>query len=440
MSVENKVMQCQVKTICCLALLSVGFSYSMTQADELSWGSFSSEQMQVLDDSSAQGEVISSPIPLFKEFGQFFWHWDPKKELKKTSDPIYREPQLEMNEVMQNLFVDFDLSDTAHFRKTWFRPTADVKFRGLFGIHDFSKKRPLIIIRMGIHGNLDEITAERFLARIAYDDLDANILILESLTSHAFLTQNKNISFGGVDEGILTFLALNQIEKTPLANLIQSYHLLAVSLGGQGTFVTALLDQSNGHKIKSIVDFCPLINLQSTFEFHSQTSFKNALADFWNAGRLSSLVERYKDEASVQARWKTWFDFKPRFTVAILDLLNRDNLQPLVKVSEINKLIPQMKWPKGFKEHLENSKNFYELLDFWPYYQGVTTPMTIYTTPKDPLVVNELNSEMIFSGQQAGDFSNLKYYRLEKGIHCGISSVYQWDYIVKLIKEGLELK
>jgi hypothetical protein len=435
-------MQSQVKIICCLALLLSVYCSEMTQADEINWNTFSSPKMQVLDVSSAQGEVISSGPRLFRVLGQYFWHWDPKKELKKTTDgadEILRVPVSPLSELMKNLFVDFDMSDTAHFRKVWFEPTPGVKFRGLFAIHDFTKKRPLIIIRMGIHGNLDELTAERFLVRIAYGDLDANFLVLESLTSPMFLSKNKNISVGGVDEGIFTFLALNQIDSSPLKSLISSYHLLAISLGAQGTFVTALLDQSNGHKIRSIANFCPLINLETTFRHLSEPGLKNSLADFWNASRLKIVLDIYPDEPSIRERWKTFFDWKPRFTVGVLNILNRDRHEPLVSVKQINQIIPKMHWPNGLEQHFKYSKDLYSLLDFWPYYEGVKTPMTIYTTPHDPLVVNELNSELIFSARQEGDFSNLKYHRLEHGVHCGIASIYKWDYIVKLVKEGLEL-
>ena len=141
--------------------------------------------------------MIELDIPFLKEIGQPLWGWDPKKKLKKPSNSIYIEPKMSsLNELMKTLFVEFDVSKTANFRKVWFKlADSDLKFRGLFGVHDFSLKRPLIIIRMGLHGNVDELLAEKFLAKLVYEDLNANFLMLESLTSHAFLTKNKNISF-----------------------------------------------------------------------------------------------------------------------------------------------------------------------------------------------------------------------------------------------------
>lgn len=457
-------MQSQVKIICCLAFIALQLFSGAIRAQtyavngneareakstlELNWQTLNSETMEIGPYTSGQGEVLTSPIPLFRELGGYFWSWDPKvglkqaqnQKLKKETEAIYLESMSPLNEIMRNLFVQFDLSDTSQFRKVWFRVTPFVQFRGLFAVHDFTKKRPLIILRMGIHGNVDEVMAERFLMRLLYEELDANVLVLESSTSSGFLSKNKDVSFGGIDEGLQTFLVINELKKTGLINIIQSFHLVGLSLGGHGTFVTALLDQHNGQNISSIVNLCPLINLQQTFTYQTLPGWKNAFADFWNAGRLKVLLSANSSDQSVQQRWKTLLDFKPRFTVALLDILNRERKRPLIPTTELERLIPSIHWPEGFREHLEESNSFFELNDFWSHYRGVKTPMTIYTTPNDELVINTLNSELIFNGIQEGDFSNVKYTRLERSIHCGLASVYQWDYIAKLLKDGLYLK
>ncbi|AGH94896.1 hypothetical protein [Pseudobdellovibrio exovorus] len=465
-------MQSQVKIICCLAFIVMqlfsGMIYANNETNnensanqvhesksvsELNWQTLNSKTMEIGPYTSGQGEVLTSPIPFFRELGTYFWSWDPKvglkqakatyhnseEKLKKETESIYLEPMSPLNEIMRNLFVQFDLSDTSHFRKVWFRITPFVQFRGLFAVHDFTKKRPLIILRMGIHGNVDEVMAERFLMRLLYEELDANVLVLESSTSSGFLSKNKDVSFGGIDEGLQTFLVINELKKTGMMDIVQSFHLVGLSLGGHGTFVTALLDQHNGQNISSIVNLCPLINLQQTFTYQTLPGWKNAFADFWNAGRLQVLLSSYAAEHSVQQRWKTLLDFKPRFTVALLDLLNRERKRPLIPTTEMERLIPSLKWPEGLREHLEQSNSFFELNDFWQHYQGVKTPMMIYTTPNDELVINTLNGELIFNGIQEGDFSHLKYTRLERSIHCGLASVYHWDYIAKLLKDGLYL-
>lgn len=453
-------MQCQVKTMHFLALLIIIYNFfgQKVYSGELNWQNLANPKtsksvnnlvdpkIEIEPYSSAQGEVISSYFPFFKEIGRFIWGWEPrdsgpdskldsKPELKNTSNQAISG----LEELMKSLFVEFEVSNTNNFRKVWFHPTPELKFRGLLGIHDFNKKRPFIVLRMGIHGNVDELVAERFLAKLIYEDLDANFLLLESLTSHAFLSKNKNISFGGVDEGLQTFFVLNEIEKLKLSEIIGSWHLLSISMGSHGTFVTALLDQFNGHKINSILNFCPLIDLQQTFERGLEVNFQNAMIDLWNSRRLKAVENIYEHETGFSESWKTIFDFKPRYTSTLLNVLNRERKQPLISINQLEELIPGLKWPAGFKTHLEHSNSFFELNNFWSHYQGVKTPIMIYSTPKDPIVPNELNSERIFRNMQAGDFSSLKYHRLERGIHCGLPPVYPWSSIVKLVEEGLGL-
>lgn len=446
LSVKKKTMRCQVKTLSSLALLiitSVGnVALAEAATESTGWEMLKSNSVVIEDFSSAQGEVISSYIPFFKELGQRLWGWDPAKELKNATDSVYIEPRpSKFNELMRSLFVEFDVSDTGHFRKVWFKPTPTTKFRGLFGIHDFVKKRPFIVLRLGIHGNVDELIAERFLLRIIYENLDANVLVIESLTSHAFVVSNKNISLGGVDEGLQTFLALNEISRPPFNSLMGDVHLVSLSMGAHGTFVTAMLDQQNSKRIKSILNFCPLINLKETFDHHNKpdSNLQNALVDLWNVRRLKAVFETYSNEAGLQEWWKTIFDLKPRFTPFVLELLKRDRKVPLVTVAELEKIIPGLKWPEGLKEHFSDSTEVFDLNNFWKFYKEINIPMMIYTTPNDPLVLNELNSEKIFKGLQPGDFSKLRYHRLERGTHCGLAPVYQWEYIVKLVKEGLVL-
>lgn len=452
-------MQSQVKIFCCLALLALTSASEMTQAADENWKMLTNSKITTEAYSSAQGEVISSYFPLLTSLGETLWSWDPKKEAQTEStsqtettlDPLIirvgksptqaanREPYNKLDELMKNLFVKFDVSNTENFRKVWFQPKEGLKFRGLWGIHDFTKKRPLIILRMGIHGNVDEFIAERFIGKILYDDLDANILILESLTSHAFLSSNKNVTFGGIDEGLQTFFVLNELKNSPLNNLVSSYHITALSMGGHGTFVTAMLDQANNKQIKSILNLCPLINLKETFALHARQGLNETLIDLWNTRRLKSLFEIYGQRVELQDWWHSLFDFKPRFTNSVMKILNEERKTPLLTVADMNSLVPKMKWPEGLVEHLQNSKSFDELNDYWPLFQGVTTPMMIYTTPNDPLVPTEINSEKIFRGKQAGDFTAVKYHRLERGIHCGLAPVYKWDYLVNMTKEGLEL-
>ncbi len=437
-------MNSRVKTqfgLVVLGFLAFPFFSNMTRADELGWGVLKTEKIEIELTSSGQGEVLTSYPGFLQKLLTSVLSWDPRKELNNSPEPVPEEHKVDLTELLRNLSVDFDVSDPSRFRKVWFHLTPTLKVRGLFGVHDFKTRRPLIILRMGIHGNVDELLAERFIAKAVFEDLDANFLILESLTSHAFITQNMQISFGGIEEGLHTFLIMNQLnqKKYGFNKIVSSYHLVGVSLGGQGTFVTTLMDQSNEHLVKSVLNMCPLINLKNTFDFHAKPSWLEAGVDFWNLIRLRGVFTNYSENLKHLNLWKMLVDQKPRFTPRLLKILDFERDRPILTANEIQRQIPQVIWPRGFYDQITKSNSLYELNDFWKTYQGVTTPIKIYTTPKDFLVVNDLNSDLILDKKQPGDFRSAQVEKLNRGMHCGLASVFSWPEVVKMIKVGLQL-
>lgn len=451
MSIEckNNDMNSRVKTLFGLVvlvswILLVG---NLTRADEVGWGALKTDKIQIQDFSSGQGQVISSYPVLLHRLLTHVLSWDPKKELNNSTQlaPILLKRQnaadrgFDLTEMMRNLSIEFDVSDIQNFRKVWFVFKSELKVRGLFAIHDFKKVRPLVILRMGVHGNVDELLAERFILKALYEDLDVNVLVLENLTSHAFLSQNLQATFGGMEEGLHTFSIIQQLSQAnyPLRPLISTFHLVGVSLGGQGTFVTALLDSANGSQVKSILDFCPLINLEDTFEAHAQKGLKNVGIDLWNHHRLQAVRSSYRDQMRDVEIWKMPFDLKPRFTPRMLEILNDERKIPLLTAEDLKKQIPGIKWPQGFYEQITQAKSFYQLNDFWKLFHNVSTPIMIYYTPNDFLVMNELNTDRILEKKQPGDFKNVKIKLLERGVHCGLASAYIWNDVVQMIKEGL---
>ena len=435
-------MNCRAKTQSGLVVLFILVFSGLASARELEWTELSSTLIEIQPFASHQGEVLSSYVPVIPTLMKGLLSWDPHKELNiSTQNKDWREPSSKTSELIEDISAQFDVENAQYFRKVWFHLTPTLKVRGLLGLHDRLRPRPLVIFRMGIHGNVDELLAERFLAKIFYEDLGVNFLFLESLTSHAFLSQNKQVSIGGVEEGLHTFIILDDLlkSKNAIHSLISQVHLVGVSLGGPGVFLTSLLDQYNGHRVKSIMTFCPLINMQPTFAHHFQQGFSSAVVDLWNVRRLKSMKNIYPNEVAHSQWWKTIFDWTPRFTPAVFYALNKNRSKPILSIAQIEQLVPKIKWPDGLNHHLVSSDSLYELNDFWRYYAGVKTPHQMVVTLKDPLVLNELNSDLIMSGHQLGDFKYLKTTQLERGIHCGLAPVYQWNFIVKLIKEGLQL-
>lgn len=346
-----------------------------------------------------------------------------------------------IDSLRSKIFFDFDAEGKYGFKNFDVQMNSTLKVRGLLGLHEKTldqPQRPLVIFRMGIHGNRDEFMAERFLVKILYQDLGYHVLMLESLTSHGFLVANEKISFGGLEEGLQTFFILNQIDQKefPWTEQISEIHLMGMSMGGEGVFLTTYLDEKTIHQIKSVQVFCPVINLEKTFNAHNQPGLINALGDVWNSLRLKALTARTPELQNL-GLWKMLFDLKPRFSPRVVELINEQNEKPLLRVADLQNKFPHLKLPGEFIEKLNNSFGFYERNNFWPVFKNEKTPIEIVVTPHDKMALNEVNSDLIRLHQQPGVFKKTSFVDLE-GFHCALAEEYQWPFLVEVVKRGLK--
>lgn len=350
---------------------------------------------------------------------------------------------------LSRIYVEFDVTDQTKFNRVQFEPQPGLKIRALLGLQTENgqvQKKPLVIVRMGIHGNIDELLAERFLARIAYVDLGYHLLVIESLTSHGNLTLNKDFSIGGIEEGLHTFYVLNMIkhDRVDWAKHVSHLYLMGISLSGPGVFVTNYLDEHSLLKGKpkkpdlmAIEMFCPLVNFEETYKEHTKPGIFAATADFWNRFRLASL--RLRDRNLEDIPWYyTLFDLTPRFMPQALEELNLKRGQPIFNLDNF-KQFPDLQLPPEFVAHVKKSKTLYELNAFWSLYKNEKTPIHIYLTPNDPLVMNQLNSELIRTKKQPGIFNKVTFTDL-KGVHCALAAEYQWPFLVEVVRRGFGIR
>ena len=118
--------------------------------------------------------------------------------------------------------------------------------------------------------------------------------------------------------------------------------------------------------------------------------------------------------------------------------LNLKRGQPVFKLENFNEF-KDLKLPQEFVDHIAKSKTLFDLNQFWNFYKNEQTPIHIYLTPDDPLVMNKLNSELIRSGKQPGEFKKVQFTDL-KGMHCALAAEYQWPFLVELVRRGFEIK
>lgn len=399
-------------------------------------------------DISDQAPITSYPQPLFQILTGLSG-WKPTQTATEACKLTFSSQKLnpvtcELPEKLSiidsgksKLWIEFDTNDKKQFQKIQIQLQSDLKIRGLLGLQKGIK--PLVIIRLGIHGNIDEHFAERFLAKIAFENLGYHILVLENLTSHGYLSTNTNYSFGGIEEGLHTFFILQMIrtKKFSWSSQIGDIHLVGVSLGGHGAFVTQYLDeQSRTQKQKkpllsSVQLFCPVVNLEKNFSRLSNAGLFQIGVDVWNRIRVPKLAEKINYNV-----WPMVFDFKPQFLPTVLENMNKEKSKPILELQTFKNNFPDLLFPEKFVNHVYNSKTFFELNDFWSFYDNNKTPITVYSTPDDPAVANDINTEMIRSRKQPGSFQNIQFIDL-KGLHCGLASEYQWPFLVEMLKRGM---
>ncbi len=395
-------------------------------------------------DISNQAPITSYPQPLFQILTGLSG-WKPTQTATDACKLTFSSRKLnpakcELPEKLSifdssksKLWIDFAMSDKKQFQKIQIQLQPNLKIRGLLGLQQGIK--PLVIIRLGIHGNIDEVFAERFLAKIAFENLGYNILVLENLTSHGHLSTNTDYSFGGIEEGLQTYFILQMIreKKFSWSSHISEIHLIGVSLGAHGAFVTQYLDEQSQKKpiLSSVQLFCPVVNLEKNFSRLSNTGLFQVGVDVWNRIRIPKLAEKINYNV-----WPMVFDFKPQFLPSILKKMNKEKSKPILEFKTFQIEFPDLKLPEKFISHVNNSKTFFELNDFWSFYENKNTPITIYTTPDDPAVANDINTEMIRSKKQPGNFQNIQFIDL-KGLHCGLASEYQWPFLVEMLKRGM---
>ncbi|MFN3455793.1 MAG: hypothetical protein ACK41T_12620 [Pseudobdellovibrio sp.] len=412
--------------------------------------------------------------PIYSSYPEWMWWvlqksqgWVPSFEADEACKLSFSSPELDpkvcearyslnlWSRYLSKLYVRFDISDTHHFQRIMFEPQKGLKIRGLLAQQKNLKQgesRPLVILRLGIHGNIDNFLAERFLARILYQDLGYHVLILENLTSHGFLSLNDRVTFGGIEEGLHNFYIINLFShhKISWSQQVSDIYLMGVSLGGQGVFVANYLDENSIRlsasqdvleqsqpSIKAIQLFCPVVNLDLTMADLENSGFFSAGADIWNRDRFVALKNKNPDLYNDPDWWKIFFDLKPRFMTRVLSWINKTEPKPLMSLEIFKEQFPDVVLPQDFINHVESSQSFIELNKFWSFYKNNKTPILIYTTPDDPAVPTALNTDLIREGKQKGEFNKVNFMNL-KGLHCALAPEYQWPYLVEMIKRGFE--
>lgn len=297
-----------------------------------------------------------------------------------------------------------------------FHMPGGAQVKGLLGLKSDGKPRPLVILRLGIFSNTEEFFPERYLFMQLFEQSPFHVLVLESLSGSEYVKHNSSFALGGFEEGFQNFWIAKKLQdpQEPISRRIDSVHLAGVSLGGNGTFFAALLNQFNARPISSFLGFCPLVQFEETFDYHRAQGWSMKAMNYWASKRLTGLKKLYPD-------------------------LRNDNFIPgvLTHLKQAKTVWPdeymRIRWPSDYKK-----RSFSERLHFWSDWKAIQTPFLVFATRQDPIVPYEVNSQKIVNGDIDVGRSQLKIITLEEGYHCSLPGAYDWKAMTTVLQTYIQ--
>lgn len=368
---------------------------------------------------------------------------DPEVWQKRIQDPRLRSSAQLQGALVQKYFQDcrteLETGDNSYFanlmkmmtmkytpkehpflRRVVVNLPGNVKLKGLLGLKGDMKRRPLVVVRLGIFSSVEDFKPERAWMMMLFEQSPFNILLLENMTSSDFIANNSQFSFGGYDEGIQNIWVAKLLKdpNEPLSQIVDSVHIFGISLGGHGVLFSSLLNKYNSPKeqplISSFTALCPVVNLQTTMRSLTEEGMKSAFVDLWSRQRLTGIEQKIPSLVTYDT-----FSFLSKAVKEIA----RTYKGGLSYVSSIQ-LPPKIK----------DSSDFWGLNDFWKYYKDVEQPVLIYATHEDPAVPFALNSQLIQNKKLQVESKNIRVIDLPLGVHCTLPVPYDWHALTSVFQ------
>lgn len=343
-----------------------------------------------------------------------------QKYLKDCADEIETGTSSVTASLVKMMTMSYEPQAHPFLHRVVFSLPGNVKLKGLLGLKGDFKKRPLIVLRLGIFANVEEFMPERAWLMMLFEQSPFNVLMLENMSGTDFIADNTKFSFGGYDEGIQNIL-IAQILKDPnepLSRLVDSLHLFGVSLGGHGVLYASMLNDLNSPKgqplYNSFFGMCPVVNLEKNMNaVTSNRPFAYAV-DLWSQKRLAGITKSLPALEDHEA-----FSFLKKTVSEVV----RTYHGGLSYVSSV-------KLPAG----MEDGAHFWDLNDFWKSYKNVQAPVMIFATHTDLLVPFALNAQLLQSKSMNIESSNISVVDFNYGIHCTLPIPYDWKAISSVLQ------
>lgn len=274
--------------------------------------------------------------------------------------------------------------------------------------------RPLVILRPGIFSSFDATVAERFLMMQIFDEGPYHLLVLPSTSSRTYIELNQAFDFGGLEEGLQTaaILELLKNEKEPLHQYINKIHLVGISLGGHGLWLTNFLQQLGQKQwFDRSLSLCPAVHLEALYQSQQQNLLEKLFIQNWFERRLTPVAQN-------------------------LNLKNGESIAELLQRQFNEGRPPKTPWPLSSFPLPSNAHNHWQWNDFWAWLPPYDYQNTfVVWTRKDPVVPPQLNVETLRS--QANATSDV-FMELPRGLHCSLPTTYNWHALSLSIRGYLD--
>lgn len=299
----------------------------------------------------------------------------------------YRPPYLGL---LAMFAMKYSVNQNPFLHRTVIHLPNGQKLKAVLALKD-QKKRPFVIVRMGITGNIEEAYAERFFYHHLFERGFYHLLMVENLTSTDFIHNNQVMDFGGISEAYQNVWIAAQLRASneKISELVESVHLIGLSLGGQGVLASAWMApvQTRKKLIDSYLGLCPLVNLKSTFNELFLKNYLKFPLEFWARSRFAE-IQKFRPEL---------YDFNWGFT------------ERLLKASQEAFKKPAAEYLLNEPEFIKNSNDFYFLHNLSMWDPSQREDLRSWVTRQDRIVPYSLNSDQL---------PGLQPLVIDQGQHC----------------------
>jgi hypothetical protein len=343
-----------------------------------------------------------------------------QKYFQQCEKDLVVGPTGEFANARKMLSVRQDIPGNSFLKKVIVQLPGNIRVKGLLGLKGDMKRRPFVILRLGIFSNSDEMMAERPWYMMLFEQSPFNILVVENMSGSDFIANNKKIAFGGYDEGIqnIHLAKILQDPLEPLSQIVESVHVMGVSLGGHGVLFSSLLNEYNSQGshplIQSFFAYCPVVDLKSSLDHLIKNGLKSRLFDIWAERRMANLKDYFPDLNNFPAF---------HFMDVVVKKLATNYKGGLSYLSSL-------RLPPG----MEDNTDFWDLNNYWNHYRDVQSPVLIVSTQKDTLVPFAMNSQTLTNKKSAYNSKNIKVVDLPEGYHCTLPVVYDWQALTAIMQ------